>query len=66
MDGRRVTEIETLRQIATECEIDAEEFQQAYDSLNAEQIAQHINDSRILIQRVGGQGFPTFALEQNG
>ncbi|MDG2089664.1 MAG: DsbA family protein [Gammaproteobacteria bacterium] len=65
IDGLRIVEEETLNQIAVECGINAEEFKQAYENLSVEQVAQHINDSRILLQRVGGQGFPTFALEQN-
>lgn len=66
IDGRRITEKETLTQIALECDIDAESFQQALVSVDTEEVAQHINDSRVLLQRLGGQGFPTFALEQDG
>tara|TARA_R110000824_G_scaffold281470_1_gene469772 strand:- start:2609 stop:3271 length:663 start_codon:yes stop_codon:yes gene_type:complete len=66
MDGRRIVEANTLQQIAAECGIDNKTFMQAYNSLSDEQVAKHIHDSRKLLQQVGGQGFPTFALEQNG
>jgi len=66
MDGRRIADAATLQQIAAECGIAADAFQQAYDNLSTEQVAQHINASRALLQRVGGQGFPTFVLEQDG
>jgi len=66
MDGRRVAEATTLREIAGECGIDTDAFQQAFDNLSDEDVAQHINDSRVLLQHIGGQGFPTFALEQDG
>jgi putative protein-disulfide isomerase len=66
MDGRRVADAETLKQIAIECGIEAEVFQQTFDGLSDESVAQHIDESRGLLQHIGGQGFPTFALEQEG
>lgn len=66
MDGLRIVEDETLGQIAVECGIDTENFQNAFNALNEAAVVQHINASRALLQTVGGQGFPTFALEQNG
>lgn len=66
MDGRRIAELPTLKQIAIECGINADTFQKAFDNLSQEKVSQHINDSRHLLQHIGGQGFPTFALEQDG
>lgn len=66
IDGRRIAEINTLQEIADECGIDPDSFQQAFNNLSNEDVAQHINDSRVFLQRIGGQGFPTFALEQDG
>lgn len=66
IDGLRIAEKETLSRIAAECGIDIKDFQKAFDSLSEARVVQHINDSRNLLQTIGGQGFPTFALEQNG
>ena len=66
MDGLRIAEDETLCQIAVRCDIDTKDFQNAFSALNEAAVVQHINASRALLQTVGGQGFPTFALEQNG
>lgn len=66
MDGLRIVEEETLCLIADQCGLSAEKFEQVYLGLSEELVAQHINDSRHLLQSIGGQGFPTFALEQNG
>lgn len=66
MDGRRIAEPATLKQIAIECGIDVNLFQEAYDNLSEERVMQHINESRRLLHHIGGQGFPTFALEQDG
>ncbi len=66
MEGRRVVEKEILREIATECGIPAVAFDEAFDKLSGFDVAQHINASRIFMQEVNGNGFPTFALEQDG
>lgn len=66
MDGLPVVEEETLSQIALICGINTADFQKAFSSLEEAELAQHINESRLLLQSIGGQGFPTFALEQNG
>lgn len=66
IDGLRIAEEEILGQIAAISGIDIKDFQKALDSLAEAAVVQHINDSRVLLQTIGGQGFPTFALEQNG
>lgn len=66
MDGRRIVEKQTLQQIANEIGIENDTFLKAFDNLSDADVAGHINASRALLQNVGGQGFPTFALEQNG
>jgi putative protein-disulfide isomerase len=66
IDGLRITEEETLVQIAAECGINIDNFQNAFNVLSEAAVVKHINDSRILLQTIGGQGFPTFVLEQNG
>ena len=66
MDGRRIAEEHTLREIAAESGMEMTSFQQSFDSLSAAQVDQHIRESRDLMQTVGGRGFPTFVLELDG
>lgn len=66
MGGLRIVEEETLNQIAVVSGIDSGDFQSAYGALSDSVVTRHINDSRVLLQSVGGQGYPTFVLEQNG
>ena len=51
-----------LKAVAEELGFDAEAFAAAFERLAGEATAQHIAESRQLLQRAGGQGFPTFVL----
>jgi hypothetical protein len=52
------------RQLAVELGCDAGAFALAFARLSGEATSQHIAASRELLQRAGGQGFPTFVLTQ--
>lgn len=63
VEGRRIADEAVLLELAAQTGLEPEAFQQA---LSAADTDRHIKDSRALLARVGGQGFPTFALEQDG
>jgi putative protein-disulfide isomerase len=65
-DGRRIADFAVLLDLALAQGLDADTFTAAYRQLQAEATQAHIAESRALLARVGGQGFPTFALETNG
>lgn len=62
VEGRRVADVDVLNAVAAELGFDAEAFASAFARLSGEATAQHIAASRQLLQRAGGQGFPTFVL----
>ena len=61
-EGRRIADAEVLRALAVELGFDGEAFATAFARFSGEATAQHIEASRALLRRVGGQGFPTFVL----
>ncbi|MDT9675600.1 DsbA family protein [Pseudomonas lini] len=63
VEGQRIADEAVLLELATQTGLEPEAFQQAFDEADIEH---HIKDSRALLAKVGGQGFPTFALEQDG
>ncbi|MGF6704453.1 DsbA family protein [Pseudomonas frederiksbergensis] len=63
VEGRRIADNAVLLELATQSGLEPEAFQQAFNEADTER---HIKDSRALLAKVGGQGFPTFALEQDG
>lgn len=62
VEGRRIADAQVLKAVAEELGFDAEAFAAAFERLAGEATAQHIAESRQLLQRAGGQGFPTFVL----
>jgi len=64
VEGRRIADVDVLKALAAELGFDAEAFTSAFTRLSGEATAQHIAQSRQLLQRAGGQGFPTFVLTQ--
>jgi putative protein-disulfide isomerase len=66
VEGRRVAERGVLRELATQLGLDAAAFDTAYAQLEGAATQAHIAQSRALLARLGGQGFPTFALAQDG
>lgn len=64
VEGRRIADADVLTALAVELGFDAEAFASAFARLSGEATSQHIAASRQLLQRAGGQGFPTFVLAQ--
>lgn len=63
IEGRHVVEPEVLFDIAAECGFDRAAFAEKYARTDPQQ---HIESTRILMQRIGAAGFPTFVLERDG
>lgn len=66
VQGLRIADPAELQRLAEDIGLDAETFRAAYAQADGEATARHIADSRALLTRVGGSGFPTLALEMNG
>jgi putative protein-disulfide isomerase len=66
VEGRRIAELAVLQELAAELGLGAGAFGTAYDRLHGAATQTHIDQSRALLVRVGGQGYPTFALEFDG
>lgn len=65
-DGRRVADLPVLEEIARELGLELPAFRAAYESCRGETTRAHFVQSRALLARVGGESFPTFALERDG
>ncbi|MBV6752954.1 DsbA family protein [Pseudomonas chlororaphis] len=66
VEGQRLADVDVLLALAAELGFDAQAFKAAFE-LNSDAVAtEHFKQSRALLSRVGGQGFPTLALEQEG
>jgi putative protein-disulfide isomerase len=63
VDGWRIAEPAVLQRLAIELGLDAGAFAAAYARLAGEATLRHFAESRDLLARVGGQGFPTVVLE---
>lgn len=63
VEGRRIADHAVLSELAQDIGLDPQAFEIAFAEAPTER---HIKDSRTLLATVGGQGFPTFALEQEG
>lgn len=63
VEGRRIADESVLLALAVQMGYVGEIFQVAFKSVDTEQ---HIKASRALLAKLGGQGFPTLALEQDG
>jgi putative protein-disulfide isomerase len=66
VDGWRLVERKELVSLATEIGLDSAAFESQFTRMLGTIVQSHIAESRSLLSRVGGQGFPTFALELNG
>jgi putative protein-disulfide isomerase len=64
VEGRRIADLAVLEQLAAALGLDVEAFGIAYQRLQGAATQAHIEQSRALLRRIGGQGFPTFALER--
>ncbi|VVE86550.1 DsbA family protein [Pandoraea bronchicola] len=63
VDGKRIADRDVLVSIAADLGLDRDAFAHAFDAQDAAALMQHFRDSRAWLTRVGGSGFPTFALE---
>ncbi len=64
VEGRRIADATVLRALAADLGLEAEAFGQTFERLAGMPTQRHIDDSRQWLARAGGQGFPTFALQQ--
>ncbi|MBK5398189.1 DsbA family protein [Pseudomonas sp. TH39(2020)] len=62
-EGRRIADEAVLFELAQDIGLEPQAFQAAFNQAETDR---HIKDSRAFLAEVGGQGFPTFALEHNG
>lgn len=63
VEGRRIAERQVLEELAVEIGLDRQAFAAAMDTAEGEAVQRHIAQTRALMQRLGVQGFPSFALE---
>jgi putative protein-disulfide isomerase len=66
VEGQRVADRAVLIALATELGLGPAAFEQALDRVGGEATQRHMAESRALLARLGGRGFPTFALERDG
>jgi len=64
--GRRIAEVAVLQELAAELGLGVDDFGRTYERLQGAATQAHIEQSRALLARIGGHGFPTFALELDG
>jgi putative protein-disulfide isomerase len=62
-EGRRIADREVLIEIARDMGLDREAFATAFDALTGAPTEAHFAQSRHFLHQIGGNGFPTFALE---
>ncbi|MNK66923.1 DSBA-like thioredoxin domain protein [compost metagenome] len=62
VEGGRIADESVLFELAHGMGLDREAFEKAFRAADTEG---HIRNSRALLAKVGGQGFPTLALEHN-
>lgn len=66
VEGRRIADEAVLLELAVSIGMEAESFKREFKDALANETHGHIKKSRALLAQVGGQGFPTLALEQDG
>ena len=63
VEGRRIADESVLFELAHGMGLGRQAFESAFRAADTDG---HISNSRALLAKVGGQGFPTLALERNG
>jgi putative protein-disulfide isomerase len=63
VEGRRIAERDVLVELAQEIGLAREPFAAAFDALVGAPTDAHFAQSRHFLHEIGGNGFPTFALE---
>ena len=66
VEGRRIADTEVLDALAAELDLDAAAFTAERERILSQELQLHIAASRRLLAQVGGHGFPSFVLEQDG
>lgn len=66
VEGRRIADAAVLDAVALELGLDEADFAQQRQRITNDTLSAHIAASRRLLAQVGGHGFPTFVLEQEG
>jgi putative protein-disulfide isomerase len=66
VEGRRIAEFDVIQALAVDIGLDRDAFATAFRTLEGAATEAHIVESRSLLARVGGHGFPTFTLERDG
>ncbi len=65
VEGRRIADPAVLAELAQELDLAPPAFAASFARLQGAATERHFNASRKWLSRSGGQGFPTFALEQD-
>jgi putative protein-disulfide isomerase len=65
VEGRRIAEPEVLAELAAQIGLDRDAFERALAQAQGEPTRAHIEQSRALLERVGGLGFPSFVLQRS-
>ena len=63
VEGKRIAEREVLIELALDIGIAREPFVAAFEGLEGAPTEAHFVESRQFLHKIGGNGFPTFALE---
>ena len=66
VEGRRIADRPVLVELAAELGMVRSAFGSALQRVEGEATQRHISESRALLAKLGGHGFPTFALERDG
>ncbi len=64
VDGRQVAQADVLRDLAQVLGLDGEAFARELAACSGDTTRDHVADTRALMRRLGGRGFPTLALAQ--
>ena len=63
VEGQQISTLAVLQSLAVELGLDEAEFVRQCQQVLAQEVSDHIAQSREWLQASGGQGFPTFVLE---
>lgn len=63
VEGRRIADTDVLTSLADDIGLDQVTFESGFARLSGADTERHFADSHALLTKVGGQGFPTFALQ---
>lgn len=66
VEGRRIAERAVIDSLAADLHLPEDTFAATFDALAGDHTEAHIAQSRAWLHRLGGQGFPTLALEIGG